>query len=118
MFADSVYLELNGFFYPNNSNVLWSRIGTNADGLFCKTTYSRKKRDATCTGGFYSSNGVQLPEEKSGHGIYVDKSEGFVSLNRRAFTIDAVAPILGKYRCQIKDFQGEKQVLYVNLFQW
>lgn len=107
-----VYFELNGKSYANNSAVRLVDIEEGENALFCKTN----KEDCCGNppnrfGEFYYPNGVQVPIKKQLHGLYRNRDNKFIRLNRKA----GVSSPLGRYRCEIPDADSVLQNVYINL---
>ena len=110
--AASVYFELNGKAYPNNSIIPLLEVGEDDNALLCKTDLT-----ACCAtppnrlGGFYYPNGVIVPVHKLGQGFYRSQAVQEVRLNRREVGIFPA----GEFRCEIPDASGTIQNLFVSL---
>ena len=108
----SVYFELNGIAYPNNSVISLSEVGENEHALLCKTDL------VPCCGTlpnrfgeFYYPNGDTVSVKGLGHGFYRDRGAQMVCLNRR----EGVTSPTGKFRCAIPDASGTMRYLFVHL---
>ena len=94
----SVYFELNGKVYPNNSVISLSEVGENENALLCKTDL------VTCCGTlpnrfgeFYYPNGDSISVKGLGHGFYRNRGVQEVRLNQR----EGVTSPTGKFHCAI-----------------
>jgi hypothetical protein len=108
----SVYFELNGKAYPNNSVISLLEVGENQNALLCKTDL------VTCCGTppnrfgeFYYPNGEAVPVRSAEHGFYRDRGAQVVRLNRR----EGVTSPTGKFHCAVPDTNGTMQKLFINL---
>ena len=106
--------ELQGKFFPNNSVVSISKIGTREDALVCKTD-----REDCCTipnraGEFYYPNGVKVPIRSRGHHFYRDRGEQQIRLNRR-IEFNGENSVTGVYKCEIPDTSGVFVELYITI---
>ena len=108
----SVYFELNGKAYSNNSTIPLSEVGENENALLCKTDL------VTCCGTppnrfgeFYYPNGDTVSVKKAGHGFYRDRGVQEVRLNRK----EGVTSPTGKFHCAVPDASGMIQSLYIHL---
>jgi hypothetical protein len=110
-----VYFELNNIIYPNNSAVPLLNIGTDTSALQCHTN----KENCCGTPGmrygeFYYPNGTTVPIEGEKYGMYRNRGDHHIRLNRRPSARDADT-IAGEYRCEIPDEAGNTQDLYITL---
>ena len=108
----SVYLELNGNVYPNNSVISLSEVGENGDALLCKTDL------VTCCaippnrfGEFYYPDGETVLIQNAGHGFYRNRGAQEVRLNRR----EGVTSPTGRFHCAVPDASGTVQNVYIHL---
>lgn len=107
-----IYFELNGKIYLNNTAVSMSEIGEGNKALHCKTD----KEECCGTvpnrfGEFYYPNGVQIPIARQQHGLYRDRGEQIVRLNRR----EGIISPMGTYRCEIPNADGKIVKIYITL---
>ena len=108
----SVYFELNGKVYPNNSVIPLLEVGEDNSALLCKTDLT-----ACCEtppnrlGEFYCPNDVIVPVRKLEQGFYRNRGSQEVRLNRR----EGVIFPTGEFRCEIPDASETIQILYVHL---
>lgn len=108
----TVYFELNGDVYTNNSVLLLNKVGEGDGSLLCKT--NRKKCCGTPPnryGEFYYPSRDRVPINKYQENFYRNRGDGLIRLNRR---YNAVSPT-GRFSCVILDAQGILQTLYVYL---
>ena len=108
----SVYFELNGEVYLNNSVVPLLEVGEDDSALLCKTDLT----DCCGTppnrfGHFYYPSGVMVPVRNLGHSFYRNRGVQEVRLNRRE---GATSPA-GKFRCEVPDAKGTTQNQYIDL---
>ena len=108
----SVYFELNGKVYLNNSVISLSEVGENENALLCKTDL------VTCCGTqpyrfgeFHYPSGETVSVKKAERGFYRNRGAQVVRLNRR----EGVTSPTGKFRCAIPDASGTIQNLYIYL---
>ena len=108
----SVYFELNGKVYLNNSVIFLSEVGENENALLCKTDL------VTCCGTqpyrfgeFHYPSGETVSVRKAERGFYRNRGAQVVRLNRR----EGVTSPTGKFRCAIPDASGTIQNLYIYL---
>ena len=108
----SVYFELNGIVYPNNSVISLSKVGEDEHALLCKIEL------VTCCatspnqfGEFYYPNGDTVLVKKAGHGFCRDRGAQEVRLNRR----EGVTSPSGKFHCADPNASGVIQSLFVHL---
>ena len=108
----SVYFELNGSIYLNNSIISLQEVGEGDNALICHTN----KQDCCDTlpnrlGEFYYPNGEQVPIRNRGDEFYRQRGDGEIYLNRR---IETTSPV-GRYSCVIPDATQVSQTLYIDL---
>ena len=110
--SDSVYFELNGKVYSNNSVIPLSEVDENENALLCKTDL------VTCCGTppnrfgeFYYPNGDIVSVKKDGHSFYRNRGPQEVRLNRR----EGVTSPTGKFHCAVPDASGIIQNLFIHL---
>jgi hypothetical protein len=108
----SVYFELNGKAYPNNSVISLLEVGENQNALLCKTDL------VTCCGTppnrfgeFYYPSGETASVKMAGHGFYRDRGAQVVRLNRR----EGITSPTGKFHCAVRDASGTIQNLFIHL---
>ena len=108
----SVYFELNGKVYLNNSVIFLLEVGENENALLCKTDL------VTCCGTqpyrfgeFHYPSGETVSVKKAERGFYRNRGAQVVRLNRR----EGVNSPTGKFRCAIPDASGTIQNLYIYL---
>jgi hypothetical protein len=110
-----VYFELNDIIYPNNSTVPLLNIGTDGSALHCHTN-----KEGCCGtpgmryGEFYYPNGTAVPINRAKYGMYRNRGDQYIRLNRRPPARDADT-IAGEYRCEIPDESGNMRDLYITL---
>ena len=108
----SVYFELNGKVYPNNSIISLLEVGEDDSALLCKTDLT----DCCGTppnrlGEFYYPSGDIVPVRKVEQGFYRNRGVQEVRLNRR----EGVVSPAGKFRCEVPDASGTVQTLHTFL---
>ena len=87
-------------------------IGIGDNALLCKTDME----DCCGTppnraGEFYYPNGIRIPIRIAGHGVYRDRGDQYIRLNRK----EGVSPPAGRYMCEIPDASGEKKKLFITI---
>ena len=110
----TVYFELNGNIFINNSVVNFLDVGEGDSALLCKTD----KAECCGTvpnryGEFYYPNGGRVPViGRAGEtGLYRNRGNHLIRLNRRE---GAVSP-RGRYRCEIPDDSDVVQKIFITL---
>ena len=97
--------------YANNSVVsLWD-IGENDDALVCITDYSQCCSVPYRQGEFYYPGGERVRTLGSGDGIYRNRGDQSIRLNRK----EAVTSPTGRFRCELPDANGIKQSIFINI---
>ena len=108
----TVYFELNGEIYINNSVVPLTKVGEEDGALFCRTN-----REACCGtlpnryGEFYYPNGDLVSINSREQDYYRNRGNRHIRLNRRLQTVSPT----GRFRCVIPDAQGVFQTVYIHL---
>ena len=107
-----VYFEFNGTVHLNNSAIPLLGIGEGDHALQCKTN----KEECCKTlpnrfGDFYYPDGTKVSNFNSENGLYRNRGQKVINLNRR---VGFILPT-GKYRCEIPDADNVKQSIFINL---
>ena len=107
-----MYFELKGERCDNNSIVNILTIGEGDDALLCKTN----KQDCCGTvpnrfGEFFFPNGVRVPIRIAGSGLYRNRGNQVIRLNRR----EGVSSPTGRYSCEIPDADGVINKIFINI---
>ena len=105
---------LGGVTYPNNTAILVEDINS-TNPLICTTAST-----TCCAGvqdvGFYDPDDMRIlsQSQASSHlqSLFMTRSQGSISLSRQ---IGESSLLLGRYRCEIPDGTGTKQVLYIRI---
>ena len=119
-----MYLSLNGDTIPNDGEVIFSDIGTNASGLLCNTDRSSCCRssdaaDGVAQGHWYRPNGTQVGTFGQESAIdpidffYRDRLTGVVRLNRVGNP-----PERGRFCCEVPNAAGDLVTVFVNIGEW
>jgi predicted outer membrane repeat protein len=108
----SVYFELNGKAYPNNSVISLLEVGENQNALLCKTDLvSCCGTPPNRFGEFYYPSGEAVPVRGTEHGFYRDRGAQVVRLNRR----EGITSPTGKFHCAVPYASGTIQNLFIYL---
>ena len=87
-------------------------IGEGQSALYCMTdNVECCKAVHNRLGEFYYPNGVQVPIFRMLHGLYRNRGEQLIRLNKRKGTV----PPKGKYRCDIPDAIGNMKSIYITV---
>ena len=108
----TVYFEIAGEIYLNNSVIFVSKVGEGEGALLCKT--NRKRCCGTPPnryGEFYYPSGDNVPVKILEEDFYRNRGDGHIRLNRR---VEADSPT-GRFSCVIPDAQGILQKVYIYL---
>lgn len=98
--------------YGNNSVAPLARVGESDNALLCVTN------NVDCCGTlpnrfgeFYYPSGEKVPINAAGDDFYRNRGDQRIALNRRVGTTSPT----GKFRCEIRDANGDVQNIYINL---
>ena len=109
-----LFFELGDASYLNNTVILVDEIGEGDSALLCRTnnTGCCGSSFTPFRGEFYypNSNNV-VPTAGVSPNFYRNRGTGFIRLNRQPNTDIQ----LGEYRCEIPDYRGIRQNLFINI---
>ena len=114
-------LSLNGDTIPNDGEVIFSDIGTEAGGLLCNTNRIGccRSSDGVAQGQWYRPDGTQigtLGTESANDPVdyfYRDRFTRVVRLN-----CVGNPPERGRFRCEVANADGNMVTVYVNIGEW
>lgn len=118
-----VVFQFNGERLGNNSIIDPNTIGEGEQGLFCLTNDRDCCRGTTLDARreWYSSDGNDLPNRLTvsatqREGLYSNRGQGTVRLNRIAVGSDPSTLPPGMFRCDISDENNAVQQLFIGIY--
>ena len=108
--GSSPFFQLGETILQSDSTINLMDIGEGVDALKCVTSYNDCCKQQK-KGEYYYPDTTPVGVRKSLQGMYRNRAEGYIKLNRRANRI----PPVGRYSCVIPDKDGNLKAIFINI---